>query len=607
MRIIIAGKEFTVTPHGHTLIQAIYLSNLVEPASMCGGLGACAKCRVRFLPQSKHIPPALPEDVKLLSSDLTENGWRLSCKHKPVKGAVLELPEYIQLSPEYNNPANANVPQTLSTARQENTKAVLAVDFGSTSLHFKPLLITKPSKGTHADNGFATTGPTASGPTTSPQIAGSATTSSSKAAEQLVTEFATQVKINPQMGAGADIISRVAYALEDDGLAILSQISRTALTTMLNKAQTESPNAISEICLAANSAMTMLILGKNIKGLAGAPYSLDYAGGQYEQLPELPPMWVAPLIAPFIGGDISAGYASLALNPAIQPEFPFILADMGTNGEFVLALSFDTAFAVSVPLGPALEGTGMRCGAEARDGVITSFTLSPTGLSPQILRQIKQGAAANAELLNSPAARAQSSNANCTQQTTLPVGISGSGYISLVAQLCKNNIIDSAGMLQKDSTQVSPLTRKLVQGLSKIHDEAVWQLPNSQLALYASDIEELLKIKAAFALAVKYLLQAANINFSDLKKLYLAGSLGSHVQVYDLETLGFIPPGSGTKVQVAGNTALAGATLLATQPALRPLLNNWAKQVQVVNMLDDATFQTAYTDAMQFVWQARGA
>ncbi len=563
MQLVVGPHKIAVPVLQGSLLQSIYLSGLVEPLSMCSGMGSCGRCRVRFLSESAHVPPALPEDIRILGQERTAQGWRLSCKHKAISGAVIELPPQVKLL----QPAEAS-PMQQNTA----TGITLAVDFGSTSLHFSAV----------GANGHSETGKTTAGNADNAQTGHSHTSipqAMSKARNAKANNAhasAARVWVNPQMGAGADIISRIAFSLQEGGQEKLTALSQAALRRMVAQAQTEAGQPVREICLTANPAMCMLLLGKSAVGLAAAPYRLDYAGGQYETLPGLPPVWLAPLIAPFVGGDLSAGYASLACKTGNNAEFPFVLADMGTNGEFILALSPHKALAASLPLGPALEGIGMSCGAEARPGVITSFQLSPAGLEPQIMP-----------------------GGNSTET---PSGISATGYISLIAQLLKLKIIGANGLFSQDaSAAVLPLARRLAANLCKRHGQTAWSLGQNQpLCLTASDVEEMLKIKAAFSLALKLLLRESGLCFTDLKALYLAGALGEHANTEDLQALGFIPAGSGNKIQSIGNSSLAGAELLAARPELRQNVTEWAKKVQVVDIVSQNDFQRLYTEEMQF-------
>ena len=106
--------------------------------------------------------------------------------------------------------------------------------------------------------------------------------------------------------------------------------------------------------------MTSILLNEDAGRIVCRPVPADGAGRPHGGAAGLPPAWIPPQPAPFVGGDISAGMAALLYGES--PEFPFLLADMGTNGEFVLALDKERSFIASVPLGPSLEGIGLRYG-----------------------------------------------------------------------------------------------------------------------------------------------------------------------------------------------------------------------------------------------------
>ena len=124
--------------------------------------------------------------------------------------------------------------------------------------------------------------------------------------------------------------------------------------------------------------MTDIFLNRDVEGLCAAPYRLARSGDETVTLPDLPPVYIPPLPAPFVGGDISAGLA--ALLDANIPR-PFVLADLGTNGELALVTEAGGLWLTSVPLGPALEGIGPECGQLAGPGVITGFALAPSGVA----------------------------------------------------------------------------------------------------------------------------------------------------------------------------------------------------------------------------------
>lgn len=508
-----------ILDHSNTFLQALYLSGLFEPPPLCAGLALCGRCRMRFI---EGAPKALPEEIKALGQDMVDKGWRLGCRHKAVAGARIALPEGVRRLKALDKAGPDKEAYSKAEAR-------LAVDFGSTSLHYS--LVTTA--------GWS----------------------------------APKVVVNPQMGAGSDIISRLAHA-QRGGAETLASLSRDALSRMAASAA-DTGEPVGEICLAANPSMTYLLLGKDLSGLAAAPYHLDYRGGVTEHLPCLPPVWVAPLMGPFMGGDLSAGYAHLAFER--QAEYPFMLADMGTNGEFVLALGPDEALAASLPLGPALEGIGMSCGSEARPGIITNFALTSDGLVPQMF-----GTAHPTRGL-----------------TSMPQGLSGTAYLSLAGHLLRQGLMQTDGLFSPSPKAVSPLAGRLARALMNKGDGNAFYLSDS-LYMTGQDVEELLKIKGAFSLALKLLLAEAGLNFAGLKKLYLAGALGSHIDISALEGLGFIPMGGASKTVPIGNSSLAGAELLCREPALRQPLVDWAAKLRVLSLTDAGDFQARYTDEMKF-------
>ncbi|MDR2825562.1 MAG: ASKHA domain-containing protein, partial [Deltaproteobacteria bacterium] len=353
------NEESTVqTAPGQSLAQAVYLSGLFDVPPLCSGHSAgvsrCGRCRMR-LDGALRSFPASERDFAVLGRLTVEDGWRLACRadcqelerHLAGQDASsfgVTLPDTVRIFQGATaGRAEQRKRQVKSSAQKE--KVALAVDFGTTSVCWKF---------TDAELG---------------------------------SEEASMV--NPQMGAGSDIMSRMSLTVpvrgstDTSGRERLRALSVRAFVRMLEQDKSTAERSVSEIVVAGNPAMMHILLGKDVSGLCYAPYRLEYHGGAQEVLPgfpDLPPCWICPLISPFVGGDLSAGYAALAYGAQGQAQYPFLLADLGTNGEFILALDAQNALATSLPLGPALEGMGLSCGSEARDGVITGFKLTPTGL-----------------------------------------------------------------------------------------------------------------------------------------------------------------------------------------------------------------------------------
>lgn len=564
--------------NGYTLAQAVYLSGLFTPPVLCSGLAHCGRCRMRILDASSMPEPGEAER-RCFSQEELDAGWRLGCRHQarplmrvelPPQAAPVLLNSDLYPEPE-ERPPSGNIrkphetggpntetagPPTVETAPVASVEAGfgLAVDLGTTTLEWALCSLA----GQQEDHAIPC-----------PIWSGTC--------------------VNPQMGAGSDVLSRLALAREPDGAARLHRLTLQTLQSLFAEGEARlrqfSPGAkLCSLCLAANPAMTALALALDTTGLAAAPYSLPEHGGRWANLPGLPPLWIAPQLSPFVGGDIAAGYAGLVFK-AKPPVYPFLLSDMGTNGEFLLALSPTRALAASVALGPALEGSGLSMGSEARPGAVAAFSLQAGGLTPLVLREsgrpglYSQGQALRGEQL---------------------AGITGTGYLSLLRILLRAGVIDREGHFTRGPG--APLRRLLALSPEKgSGEEQLLSLPHG-LTLFASDIEELLKVKAAFSLGLTRLLAAGGVASRNLDRLYLAGALGRHTDAETLEELGFLPPGMSARLSLAGNSSLHGAQLLLRSPEAREALPAWAQGVETVDLASDPAFSGAFAGHMRFVW-----
>ncbi|MDO5484416.1 MAG: ASKHA domain-containing protein, partial [Desulfovibrionaceae bacterium] len=480
------GHCVTEAPAGESLSRAIWLAGQVRAQPLCGGQGRCGRCRVRWL---EHAPNPLPEEESVLSPQALAAGWRLACR-RTVPDGPGELA--LELLPENFAPP---VPEQPDKGRRDATDGLcLAVDLGTTSLYWQAVC---PARGSADD--------------------------------ATVTVVGQGHLLNPQAGAGPDVVSRLALARDVRERARLAGLVRAELARLVREWKAEA------ICLAANPAMTAIFLGADVEGLCAAPYRLDIAGHEFagrEQtahaahetvcLPELPPVYIPPLPAPFVGGDVSAGLAALL---AADTPRPFVLADLGTNGELALVTETDELFLTSVPLGPALEGIGPECGQLAGPDVLTSFSLTPQGLAGH-----------SPDAASGPAR-----------------GISATGYLSLLALLRQAGLMDESGLFVEDAAQgfgrpCMPLARKVAQNFCHERGGTYLRLPRGQW-LTAADVEELLKVKAAFALALEALLGAAGLAPGGLACLCLAGALGEHICPNVLEQLGFVPSGLSRRIR----------------------------------------------------------
>lgn len=538
-----------------TLARLLWLEGPLPPRSLCAGIGVCGRCRVLF----RSPPPSpTPSERRILPPEELARGVRLACRHTACDGMELEVETLIEAPSALPlHPSPVTVPATPAPDGPEKeplralrSGAHLAVDLGTTTIAWR-------------------------------------------AEDDAGNILAAGERLNPQAGAGADVMARLAESVTPTGSRRLRRLVVQVLEDIVDNLADNGWN-VADICLAANPAMTALALGLDASGLRTAPYRLDYPGGGTECLAALPPVWIPPQLGPFVGGDVSAGLATLLNAPR-----PFLLADMGTNGEFVLALprwndkpDAVTLFAASVPLGPALEGMGLCCGGLAGPGGVVSFHAGPEGLTAVTL----DGAP--------------------------PRHICGTGYLSLIRCLMSLGLLDAdghfvagapadPGPLEFLRARLAASLRPAPDGDGRARGEPVLPLPGD-LFLSAGDVESILKVKAAFSLAVERLLAEAGLSPDALNRLYLAGALGRHAPLDALQELGFLPPGTARKTTALGNASLEGAALLLHAPpetpaspatgrdALRQRLAESITPRLVLDLAADPFFHQAYIRHMRF-------
>ena len=144
------------------------------------------------------------------------------------------------------------------------------------------------------------------------------------------------------------------------------------------------------MCIAGNTAMEHLLLGIDVSSLGRAPFvpvekglqnittARLFAGmGELSENPHMAdggvfsdmPVYVAPCMSAFVGGDIVAGLYELGLLPDRQTENrertgkAALFIDLGTNGEMAIT-DGQRMIVTATAAGPAFEGDGTMMGTD---------------------------------------------------------------------------------------------------------------------------------------------------------------------------------------------------------------------------------------------------
>ena len=357
---------------------------------------------------------------------------------------------------------------------------------------------------------------------------------------------------NEQKSCGADVITRIGYCIDNEnGLEHLGDTIRGQISEMLSQLCSEHGvplSEVKEIFLAGNTVMQHIFTGISPDSIASAPFlpKSYFDDGKPYMLGEIP-VYTAPCVAGYVGGDITAGILSTGINGKRGKS---LFIDVGTNGE--MALGDENGFAAcAVASGPAFEGAGISCGMPAAYGAINKVELCDEGLSYEVLG----GGEAK--------------------------GICSSGLLDLAACLLELGYIDESGCLSDDD------------------GEDCFYLTD-EVYISQKDIRQLQLAKAAVAAGIKLLMQKENLSFDDIEALYLAGGFGNRLRPESAVRIGMLPAEMKDKIRTAGNTSLAGACLALLDSESRSKLNEIKEKCRYIELSSSLDFNDCFVDEMSF-------
>jgi len=519
-----SGREARVAP-GTTLLAAAHWAG-VSVDSTCGGYGACGLCRVRIL---DGRVPGSPEDRQHIPADELADGWRLACRAELDGDVVCQVP----VPAEHPRSVVEGIQRAIAV---EPRVRVEELESGAERGAAKAIVCGGRRLDVVADD-------------REPRPYGIAFDLGTTTVVGVLVDLvdgdvaATASIVNRQVAAGADVISRAAYARSRPGGAL--ELQGMAVDTMnelvarLCVAAGVAPAGVYECVVAGNSIMLHLLLGVDPYPLSVAPFEtvfrepLDVAAADLRidteakdrrgpQLAIHPQARLQsfPMIGAYAGGDTVAGLHATDL---VRGDRPRLLIDLGTNTEVALGWAGRVVVA-SAPAGPAFEGGGVRCGMPAVKGAVARVRLHPE-------RELEVVGA------------------------TAPRGICGSGLVDAVAELRRTGLLDRSGRLgSADALAGNPLAGRI----EEIDGASAFRLADG-VYIGQRDIRELQSAIAAVAAAVRIVLAHEAVEPHELADVFLAGSFGAALDPGSARRVGLVPPVSESAVRSVGNAAVEGA------------------------------------------------
>ena len=605
---------------GETLLETARAANVAIDAP-CSGNGSCGKCRVKLLEgtveglQTSHITD---EDYAA--------GWRLSCASKVSSDVTVMVPDIASAYQSRMKTADLSTGEEVAifTRLEEDLKAA-GVDFSNDFMETEVTMEEPTLEDTMPDterltmalegalgcdkvclsyptvhklarvlrqSGFhvAVAGTLKDGVfhamdvrnANEPQpMCGLAIDIGTTTVSAVITDLKTGKLLakgsggNGQIRYGADVINRIVEQGRKGGVERLQKaiVEETLqpLTRALCASAKVDADRILRCCVASNTTMNHLLLGVDADPVRMEPYiptffhwdGLKAGDIRFVANPDAKVV-LAPNIGPYVGGDITAD--TLTSRIWDKDEFSLFI-DLGTNGEIVFG-NRDFMMSCACSAGPAFEGGDISCGMRATDGAVEAVTIDRETLEPTLSIVGKEG--------------------------QKPVGICGSGIIDVIAELYRTSAISAKGHFVRENRRILRDEHGMGRYVLAFSNESD---TGREIAITEVDIECFIRAKGAIFSAIHIMLSSLDMDVSVLEHIYVAGGIGSGINMENAVRIGMFPDVDRALFQYIGNSSLAGAYALVLSNAAEEKVHELASNMTYLELSTEPKYMEEFVAA----------
>ena len=367
---------------------------------------------------------------------------------------------------------------------------------------------------------------------------------------------------NGQIRYGADVINRIIESDKPGGKqrlqdAIVKETLDPLIQALCAQAKVPSERVLS-VCVASNTTMNHLFVGTDADPVRTEPYIPAFFNwkdleARDLKLPVHPcaKIILAPNIGSYVGGDITAGtLMSMIWN---RDELSLFI-DLGTNGEIVFG-NRDFLMSCACSAGPAFEGGDISCGMRATDGAIEACKIDPDTMEPSYTIIGPEG--------------------------QKPVGLCGSGLIDVIAELFHGGVISAKGQFVREGRRVKQDENGFDCYVLAFADESE---SGREVTINTVDIDNFIRAKGAIFSAICTLLNSLEMDVSCVEHLYVAGGIGSGIDMRNSVRIGMFPDLELDRFSYIGNSSLAGAYAMVMSDAAREKVDELAQSMTYVEL-----------------------
>jgi uncharacterized 2Fe-2S/4Fe-4S cluster protein (DUF4445 family) len=613
--ITFVPDNVTVTVDDNTNLFKAVKSAGVYVLSSCGGKGNCGKCKVVI--REGTVEPG--KSRSYLSAEEAERGYVLACHSKVKNSLIVEIPQESRMQAKHKIATGAKTDELLALMRRAGgclesriSRVYLEIDpptiddniadyerlrravdksgFDASHLHMSYMMLAKLAHVLREGNWKVTVSlfNVTAVLEVLDMFPGDATKTRYGAAVDIGTTtvvvylvdlsngqiIGTASTYNSQVKCGDDVITRIVYATERNGLKELQDLAVGNINTMLaDLAEKNSipPGMIDYMVVAGNTTMMHLFYGIDPQHIREEPYIPTATffpiirgksvGFQFDPQTIIYSM---PNVASYVGGDITSG---IMVSQIHKQDKVSLFIDIGTNGEIVLG-NKEWLVTAACSAGPAFEGSGIKFGMRAMEGAIEEVEIDPKTyeVNFRVIGDVK------------------------------PIGVCGSGMIDALAEMYLSGVIDQKGKIREEIG-----SKRIRRGESGLEYVLAWRVEsaiNKEIVLTEVDLDNLIRAKGAIYAGFSTLLSHMGMGFHDIEKLYIAGGFGRYLDVERAITIGMLPDLPVEKFQFLGNTSIMGAYYALLCDRLRHEAEEIAKKMTYVELSVSRSFMDEYMSAL---------
>jgi len=178
-----------------------------------------------------------------------------------------------------------------------------------------------------------------------------------------------------------------------------------------------------------------------------------------------------------------------------------------------------------------------------------------------------------------------------------PIGICGTGIVDAVAMMVRLGVVDETGYLLGADELEEPLAALA----GRENDRNVFYLtPDHSIYITQNDVRSLQLAKAAVCAGILTMVEAADIQVSDISKLEIAGGFGAYLNLESAAAIGLFPKELLNCASSVGNTSGEGATALLVSSAARQREAEIVEKCDYLELSTSSEFNEFYVEMMEF-------